>query len=79
MIYKADPAAATLQPHGVGIVPPGSGPRHMKFDVSGRWAWVLNELSLTITTFAWDAENGTLTAVETVPTVRRKTRRRRKR
>lgn len=41
----------------------------MKFDPTGRFAWVLNELSLTITTFAWDADQGTLTPIETVPTV----------
>ena len=41
----------------------------MKFHPSGKFAFVLNEISLSVTTFRYDAEQGTLTAIETVPTV----------
>ena len=69
VIWKLDRAAATLTPHGFGICPPGSGPRHMKFDPSGKRIYVLNELTLSITTFDYDAAAGTMTPVQTVKTL----------
>jgi 6-phosphogluconolactonase len=41
----------------------------MKFHPNGKWAYVLNEISLTITLFMYDAEKGVMTPVETVATV----------
>ncbi len=69
VIYKVDPAKAKLTQHGVGQVPPGGGPRHMKFHTSGRWVYVLNELDLSVTVFDYDPEPGTMTAKQTLPTV----------
>ena len=48
---------------------PGAGPRHMKFGKDGKFAYVLNELSCSVTTFARDAESGKLTAQKTVTTL----------
>lgn len=48
---------------------PGAGPRHLTFHPNGKWAFVINELDSTITSFAYDAENGGLTALETVSTL----------
>ncbi len=45
---------------------PGSGPRHMKFGKDGSHAYVLNELSLTVTTSARHKDSGTLSPKETV-------------
>jgi 6-phosphogluconolactonase (cycloisomerase 2 family) len=39
---------------------PGSGPRHLAFHPSGRFAYVVNELSPTVTVCRWDAADGTL-------------------
>ncbi len=69
MIYKVDHDTAELTPHGYGKVPAGGGPRHMKFHPSGEWAFVLNELSLSITVFDYDTEAGTMTPKQTIPTV----------
>lgn len=69
VIYKLDAAASTIAPHGFAEVPPGSGPRHMKFHTSGEYLFVLNELSLTISTFRYHAESGTTQLLNTVPTV----------
>lgn len=69
IIYAFDAERSHLTPHGFAEVPGGSGPRHMKFHPNGRWAYVLNEISLTITLFTYDAEAGKMTAVETVATV----------
>lgn len=69
VIYKVDAAASRLTPHGFGDVPPGGGPRHMKFHTTGKWIYVLNELDLSITVFDYDAAAGSMTAKQTIPTV----------
>ncbi|GIX00491.1 MAG: 3-carboxymuconate cyclase [Pirellulaceae bacterium] len=69
VIYRVELDKATVAPHGKADVPPGSGPRHMKFHPNGRWAYVLNELTLTVSLFDYNAEEGTMTMRETVPTV----------
>lgn len=69
VIYQFDSAASRLKPNGFGVTPPGSGPRHMKFHPNGKFAFVLNEISLTITTFEYDSRSGSLTPIDTVPTV----------
>ena len=69
MIYKIEPETAVLSPHGEGSVPPGSGPRHIEFHPNRKFAYVINEMGNTITTFAYDSLAGTLTEIETVPTL----------
>ncbi len=69
VVYKFDAAAGTIAPHGKGIVPPGSGPRHMKFHPGGKWIYVLNELGLTVTLFDYDANSGTMSPKQTIETV----------
>ena len=69
VIYEVDTAKSKVEQHGYGVVPPGGGPRHMKFHTNGKWAYVLNELDLSITHFDYDAKAGTMTANETVLTV----------
>ncbi|MGW1559697.1 lactonase family protein [Streptomyces sp. NPDC002144] len=39
---------------------PGSGPRHLVFHPDGTRAYVVNELTPTVTACHWDAEDGTL-------------------
>ena len=69
VVYKLDSASGKIEAHGKGIVPPGSGPRHMKFHPNGRWIYVLNELSLTVTVFEYDASLGSMTPRQTIVTV----------
>lgn len=69
VIYKVDTTKASLTPHGTGVVPPGGGPRHMKFHKNGKWIYVLNELDLSVTLFDYDAEQGTMTPRQTIPSV----------
>lgn len=71
VIYECDDQQTSIQPHGFGAVAPGAGPRHMKFHNNGKWAYVLNELDLTITQFQYDAQSGTMTPGKTVETVPR--------
>lgn len=69
LVYELDPAAGKMKAAGHGNVPPGSGPRHLAFHPNGKWVFVNNEMTLTETTFAYDAARGTLTEVETVSTL----------
>ena len=69
VIWKLDSETPSLQAHGFGICPPGGGPRHMKFSPSGKHIYVLNELSLSVTTFAYDKEAGTMEPIQTIPTL----------
>jgi 6-phosphogluconolactonase len=65
-IYEMDVANGTLKQHGSGTCPGGSGPRHLAFHPNGRFAYVVNEMGISVTLFSWDAKAGTLTAIETV-------------
>lgn len=69
LIYKLDPAAGTFAAHGHATVPAGGGPRHFAFHPSGKFAFVNNEMLMTVTSFAYDAEKGALAEVETVSTL----------
>ncbi len=69
VIYQVNAEQATLRPHGFGAVPPGGGPRHMKFHNNGKWIYVLNELELSVSVFDYDSEAGTMQLKQTVPTV----------
>jgi 6-phosphogluconolactonase len=66
VIYKVNLEGPTIERHGVAESVAGGGPRHMKFSPDGRFIYLLNELSLSVTAFAWDAEAGTATRMETV-------------
>jgi 6-phosphogluconolactonase len=48
---------------------PGSGPRHLALHPSGKYAYVICELSNTIAAFAWNATAGTLRQMQTISTV----------
>lgn len=62
-----DPATGALQPHGESTLRPGTGPRHLAFHPSGRYAYVLNELVTTLTVCRWDAEAGRMEPLGEVP------------
>jgi 6-phosphogluconolactonase len=69
VIYKHNTDQATIEPSGTASVPAGSGPRHMKFHPNGKWAFVLNELALTVTVFDYDSKSGEMTPKQTIPAV----------
>lgn len=48
---------------------PGAGPRHLDFHPNGRFAYVINELDLTMTAFTYDAARGLLRELQVVPTL----------
>ncbi|HIG28342.1 MAG TPA: lactonase family protein [Verrucomicrobiales bacterium] len=69
VIYRFDASKSRITPHGHAEVIPGGGPRHMKFHPSGKWVYVLNELDLSVAVFDYDADAGTMTPKQTIPTV----------
>jgi 6-phosphogluconolactonase len=58
-----DPAAL----HHVALYP-GTGPRHLAFHPTGKWAYLAEELTASVTTFAWDAQTGHLTKPQILAT-----------
>ena len=48
---------------------PGAGPRHLDFHPNGRYAYVINELDLTMTAYAYDAQTGLLRELQVLPTL----------
>ncbi|GAB4097844.1 lactonase family protein [Sinomonas halotolerans] len=61
--------AGTVAPSGYVACEPGSGPRHIVFDRTGRHAFVLHELSGDVTVYERDAETGALDLVWTASAV----------
>jgi 6-phosphogluconolactonase len=50
-------------------LPPGSGPRHMKFHPSGQYAFVLNELTLSISVFSYRRATGKFDEIQVIETL----------
>ncbi len=69
-IYQLDPLKG-LVPNETPTanVKPGSGPRHLAFHPRGKFVYSINELSNTITAFAYDTVAGTLSEVQTITTL----------
>jgi 6-phosphogluconolactonase len=67
VVYKINVEQKKLEPHGEIDVVKGGGPRHMKFHPNGEWAFVLNELELSVSVFAYDSESGGMKLMTTVP------------
>ena len=71
MIYRLGGAAHALAANDppFATITPGSGPRHLAFDPRGKFVYVVNELSSTVTVFAYDAKRGALREVQTISTL----------
>jgi 6-phosphogluconolactonase len=71
LIYKLDPAKGTLTANdpAFGQAPAGGGPRHFAFHPSGRFAYVCNEIKSSVTAFAYDANKGSLSELQTITTL----------
>ncbi len=71
LVYEFSSDDGSLAPNTPPFtkVAPGAGPRHFAFHPTERFAYVINELDCTITVFAYDAKQGRLTVLESVPTL----------
>lgn len=70
-VYALDTTSGKLVANDPPFVTarPGAGPRHVDFHPSKPYAYVINELDSTITTYRFDPERGTLTALQIIPTL----------
>jgi len=68
-VYRVDAAKPAITRQGILKTPPGAGPRHMRFSADGRFIYVVDELSLAVSAFAWDADAGTARLLATTPTL----------
>lgn len=68
-VYSIDLVAGKLKLHGAAHLAPGSGPRHVAFHTSHKWLYVCNELGNTVTQLLWNATDGTLSVVNSWPSL----------
>jgi 6-phosphogluconolactonase len=73
LVYRFDEASGELTPNDppAAEVAPGSGPRHFAFHPGGEFAYVINEMLLTVTAFSYDAAQGRLSDIQTITTLPR--------
>lgn len=69
VIYRVDAENVSLEYHGVAQSIAGGGPRHMRFSQNGKFIYLLNELTLSVSTFAYDEKHGTAKLLYTSPTL----------
>lgn len=71
LVYGFDAAkgALTANDPPFARLDPGAGPRHLAFHPNGKFAYVVNELQSTVTTFSYDAERGSFGKLGTVSTL----------
>ncbi len=69
VVYRIDAQTGALTPDSLTWenLDPGSGPRHMAMTPSGDFVYVVNELTSTITTFAYEPGEGRLERKQTIP------------
>jgi 6-phosphogluconolactonase len=68
VIYRFDQNTGALHPHGETQLPPGSGPRHFRFHPGLPYAYLVNELTCTLASLAFNAEAGTFEILAIEPT-----------
>ena len=71
LIYRFDAAKGSLSPNDPPFakVDPGAGPRHLAFHPNGKFAYVLNEITATVTAFSYQPAKGSLSVLQTVDTL----------
>ena len=71
LIYQLDDLRLGLSPNDPPAfsLKPGSGPRHLAFHPNGRYAYVLSELSSTLSVCSFDEQVGELKEIQNVSTL----------
>lgn len=70
-VYGFDAQSGALTPNALqaAVLPAGYGPRHLVFSKDGRTIYVVAELKPTVTTFRWNAQQGSMTKLAEVSTL----------
>lgn len=66
VVYQLDSETGKATKHSEVPSPPGAGPRHMKFHGSGKYAYVLNELTLSVSVFRYDAASAKFEKIQEI-------------
>ena len=69
VIYEMDLEQGKLNKHAEVNVKPGSGPRHSIFHPNGKYLYLINELSSTLTVYRYKSDSGNLEEVQTISTL----------
>jgi len=71
LIYKLYAASGLVSPDTPAFIQsaPGAGPRHLAFSPSGKFMYVLNELSSTVTVFNFTHDSSSLISRQTISTL----------
>ena len=69
LVYRLDQEKGKLSLHSQTPFEPGFGPRHFDFHPNAPYVYVAGELGNQVTACTWDAENGTLTSFQSLPTL----------
>jgi len=71
LIYRFNEATGALTANNppYANLDPGAGPRHLAFHPNGKFAYVVNELQSTVTTFSYDGSRGRLQKLNSVSTL----------
>lgn len=71
-IYRFDGAGGSLEANPdmpAFDLAPGAGPRHLVFDHSASFVYILNELNATVTACSWNRDKGYMKELQTISTV----------
>jgi 6-phosphogluconolactonase len=71
LLYRFNANTGTLSSANPPFVKvaPGSGPRHFAIAPSGKYIYLVNELSSTVAVYSFDASSGRLTELQTISTL----------
>lgn len=69
LAYKFDGGKGSLANPNIAKAAPGAGPRHFAFHPNGKFGYVIDELSSTVSVFSYDARTGGLNPLQTISTL----------
>ncbi len=69
LAYKFDSGKGSLAGPNIAKASPGAGPRHFTFHPNGKFGYVIDELSSTVSVFSYDAATGGLNPLQTISTL----------
>ncbi len=71
LVFKFDPATSAITPNDPAAfaAPPGSGPRHMAFSADEKHAYIINELTNTVSVAGYNQDSGALTEIQVINTL----------
>ena len=71
LVYRFDPKTGGLTANNPAFakVSPGSGPRHFSMAPSGKFVYLVNEMSSTVTVYSFDPSSGRLSELQTISTL----------